>query len=159
VLGTLSNQKKSDWRSLVTSSQTCTSLRCTGLSGVHRTLHRTMSGAQAGARGELAALGKSWRSRDYNSLDCPVWQPRPLQRSATRSLGDTWTSPMVTRLHRTLRCATGAMDAMVGFARNGRKLRIVQCPVVHRTVRCAHRQKATMAFQMELQRLLAVLGL
>jgi hypothetical protein len=35
-------------------SQDCTSLRCTGLSGVHR----TMSSAQAGAPNELAALGK-----------------------------------------------------------------------------------------------------
>jgi hypothetical protein len=30
---------------------------------------------------------------------------------------------------------------------------------VHRTVRCAHRQKARIAYQMELQRLLAALGL
>jgi hypothetical protein len=34
-----------DWRSLAKSSQTCTSLRCTGLSGVHR----TVSGAQDGS--------------------------------------------------------------------------------------------------------------
>jgi hypothetical protein len=34
-----------DWRSLAKSSQTCTSLRCTGLSGVHR----IVSDAQAGA--------------------------------------------------------------------------------------------------------------
>jgi hypothetical protein len=33
------------------------------------------------------------------------------------------------------------------------------CPVVHRTVRCATRQKATLAFQECLQRLLAALGL
>jgi hypothetical protein len=33
------------------------------------------------------------------------------------------------------------------------------CPVVHRTVRCATRQKARIAFQLELQRLLAALGL
>jgi hypothetical protein len=33
------------------------------------------------------------------------------------------------------------------------------CPVAHRTVRCATRQKARMAFQVCLQRLLAALGL
>jgi hypothetical protein len=33
------------------------------------------------------------------------------------------------------------------------------CPVVHRTVWCTTRQKARMAFQIDLQRLLAALGL
>jgi hypothetical protein len=33
------------------------------------------------------------------------------------------------------------------------------CLVVHRTVRCTTRQKAGIAFQVELQRLLATLGL
>jgi hypothetical protein len=33
------------------------------------------------------------------------------------------------------------------------------CPVVHRTVRCTTRQKAILAFQVGLQRLLAALGL
>ena len=61
--------------------------------------------------------------------------------------------------HRTVWCAKGVVAAMVGFAGKGRKSRTVHCPVVHRTVRCAHGQKATMAFQMELQRLLAALGL
>jgi hypothetical protein len=61
--------------------------------------------------------------------------------------------------HRTVRCAMSVVAAAVGFARKGRKLRTIHCPVVHRTVRCAHGQKATMTFQMELQRLLADLGL
>jgi hypothetical protein len=33
------------------------------------------------------------------------------------------------------------------------------CPVVHRTVRCTTQQKASLAFQVGLQRLLAALGL
>jgi hypothetical protein len=37
VLGTFSKWDKSNWRSLAKASQTCTSLRCTGLSGVHQT--------------------------------------------------------------------------------------------------------------------------
>jgi hypothetical protein len=40
-----------------------------------------------------------------------------------------------------------------------KEIRTGQCPVVHRTVRCARRQKATIAFLECTQRLLAVLGL
>jgi hypothetical protein len=60
--------------------------------------------------------------------------------------------------HWIVRCATSIVAATVGFARKGRKSHTVPCPVVHRTVRCSHGQKATMAFQMELQLLLAALG-
>jgi hypothetical protein len=151
----LSNREKSDWRSLVESSWTCARLRCTGLSGVHR----TVSGAQAGSLGEQVALGKNSARHDYNSPDCPMSQPCPRQRSAEQSAGDAWTSPTVTRQHQIVRCATSVVATMVGFTRKGRKSRNVPCPVGHRTVRCAHGQKATMAFQMELQRLLAALGL
>jgi hypothetical protein len=78
VLGTLSNREKLDWRSLAESSQTCARLRCTGLSGVHR----TVSGAQAGSPSEQAAFGKNSAHHGYNSPDCPVGQPCPRQRSA-----------------------------------------------------------------------------
>jgi hypothetical protein len=37
--------------------------------------------------------------------------------------------------------------------------RTVQCPVHHRTVWCTDEQKARIAYQMEFQQLLAVLGL
>jgi hypothetical protein len=47
-----------------------------------------------------------------------------------------------------------------GRLRQRRKeIRTGQCPVVHRTVRCARRQKARIAFLECSQRLLAVLGL
>jgi hypothetical protein len=91
--------------------------------------------------------------------DCLVSQSCPHQWSAAQSAGDMWTSSMVGRSHRTVWCATSVVAATVCFARKGRKSRTVQCPVVHRTVWCAHGQKATMAFQMELRRLLAALGL
>jgi hypothetical protein len=68
VLGTLSNWEKSDWRSLAQSSQTCTSLRCTGLSSVHP----TVSGAQIGALANRSLLGKCWWLHCCNSLDCPM---------------------------------------------------------------------------------------
>jgi hypothetical protein len=91
--------------------------------------------------------------------DCPVSQLRPRQRSTAQSAGDAWPAPTVTRPHQTVRCAKGAMAAMVGFARKGRRSRTVHCSVVHRTVWCAHGQKATIALQMQLQRLLAASGL
>jgi hypothetical protein len=108
-------------------SQTCTSLRCTGLSG-----------AQAGVPGELAALRKNSARHNYNAPNYPVSQPCPCQQSAARSAGDTWTSPTVGRSHRTVQCATRAVAATVGFTRKGRKLHTIHCPVVHRTVWCAH---------------------
>jgi hypothetical protein len=40
-------------------------------------VHRIVSGAQAGALGEQAALGKNSVCRGYNSPNCPVNQPRP----------------------------------------------------------------------------------
>jgi hypothetical protein len=47
-----------------------------------------------------------------------------------------------------------------GRLRQRRKeIRIGQCPVVHRTVRCTRRQKARIAFLKCSQRLLAALGL
>jgi hypothetical protein len=42
---------------------------------------------------------------------------------------------------------------------NRKEIRTGQCPVVHRTVRCASRQKAKIAFLECCQRLLAALGL
>jgi hypothetical protein len=61
--------------------------------------------------------------------------------------------------HRTVRCAKGAVSVTVGFTRKGRRSHTIHCPVVHQTVQCAHGQKATIAYQMKLQRLLTALGL
>jgi hypothetical protein len=60
VLGIFSTREKLDWRSLAKSSQTCTSLWCTGLSGVHRTV--------SSARLVRSVNGPL----DYNSPKCPV---------------------------------------------------------------------------------------
>jgi hypothetical protein len=146
VLGILSNREKSDWRSLAKSSQTCTSLRCTRLSGVHRTVSGAQTNMPLFGKTQHVAVITHWTV--WCAPDCLVSQPRQL--SVARSAGDTSTSPMVTRLHRTPRCATGPVATTVGFAGKGRKLHTVYCSVVHRTIRCAHEHKATMAFQMEL---------
>jgi hypothetical protein len=65
-----------------------------------------------------------------------------------------------------VRCANGSKAPTIGFAKEGKKSApdsvrwcTGQCPVVHRTVRCARRQKARFAFLECSQRLLAALGL
>jgi hypothetical protein len=82
--------------------------------------------------------------------DCPVSQPRPSQRSAAQSAcnqrttrGPRQRSPGRTGLSGVppdcpVRCAKGVVAAIAGFARKGRRSCIVQCPVVHWTIRCAH---------------------
>jgi hypothetical protein len=73
-------------------------------------------------------------------------------------------------VHRTVRCAPDSVrcanqprGATIEYAKFGKEIahRTVYrtCPVAHRTVWCATRQKAGIAFQDCLQRLLAALGL
>jgi hypothetical protein len=135
---------------------------------VHRTV-RWCTGQcpvrQAGS-GELAALGKELTAYDYNSPDCPV-----SQRSAGPTVGCAIcvrhvAEPTVGRGHRTIRCAPDSVRcANCSKATNGRlrqirkEIRTGQCLVVHRTVRCARRQKARIAFPDCSQRHLAALGL
>jgi hypothetical protein len=135
---------------------------------VHRTV-RWCTGqcpvCQAGS-GELGALGNKLTTYDYNSPDCPV-----SQRSAGPTVGCAICArqvaePTVRRGHRTVRCAPDSVRCANGSkAANGRlrqirkEIRTGQCPVVHRTVRCARRQKARIAFPDCSQWLLAALGL
>jgi hypothetical protein len=117
MLGTLSNRMRLDWRSLAKSSQTCTSLRCTGLSGVHR----TVSGAQAGLATNSLFSGNRRGRCDKKSPDCPVSQQCPRQQSTARSTSDAWPKPTVIRPHRTVRCAKGTEGSTVGVTREGKK--------------------------------------
>jgi hypothetical protein len=112
--------------------------------------------------GELATLGKTSAVYNYNSPDCPVSQRPPAQRSATKSAGDAWPAPTVGRGHRIV---SGALtspklqrSAAPGMEGNRAPDMNSGCPVAHRTVRCATRQKARLAFQECLQRLLATLS-
>jgi hypothetical protein len=113
---------------------------------VHRTV-RWCTGqcpvCQAGS-GELATLGKELTAYDYNSPDCPV-----SQRSAGPTVGCAICAghvaePTVGRGHQTVRCAPDSVRCANGSkAANGRlrqirkEIRTGQCPVVHRTIRCA----------------------
>ena len=123
---------------------------------------------QAGSS-EVAALGNSPATYGYNSPDCPV-----SQRSAGPTVGRAICAghvakPTVGRGHRTVRCApdmSGAPTVRRSDSDSNGRMRCLRKQIrhrtvsgVHRTVRCATRQKAKMAFQICSQRLLAALGL
>jgi hypothetical protein len=113
--------------------------------------------------GEKAALGKRSTAYNYNSPDCPVSQRSPAQRSAAQSAGDAWPAPTVGRGHRTVRCALDSVRCTIGPETTTVGCTFFWKAFTHRTttvtVRCTTRQKARLAFQDCLQRLLAALGL
>jgi hypothetical protein len=141
---------------------------------VHRTV-RWYTGQclvrQTGS-GELAALEKKLTAYDYNSPDYPVCTGLSGEPTVGRANGRL-RDPRETRGQANGR--EGAPDCPVctgqcpvrqrlqgtnGRLRQRRKeIRTGQCPVVHRTVRCARRQNARIAFPDCSQRLLAALGL
>jgi hypothetical protein len=119
---------------------------------VHRTV-RWCTGQcpvrQAGSS-ELDTLGNSSAAYGYNSLDCPVSQRPPTQRSTVQSARDAWPQPTVGWGHRTVRCApdsvrcaNGYNSATVGCAILGRRFApdneqwmsggAPDCPVRHST--------------------------
>jgi hypothetical protein len=111
---------------------------CTGLSG-----EPTVASANGRPRNLRATRGLLQRSA--GAPDCPVCTGQcpvctgqcPVRQSAQRSNGriyQIWKEIAHRTVYRT-------------------------CPVAHRTVRCATRQKAGIAFQVGLQRLLTALGL
>jgi hypothetical protein len=139
---------------LAKSSQTCTSLRCTVLSGA-RLAHPV----------NMPLLGKSHGTAAiiHRTIRCASCALR--QRSAARSVGATCAQPTVTRPHRRIgvppNCPVchGTRGWQRSACQTRRESRTIHCPVVHLTIRCAHGQKAIKAFRMELQRLLGPLGL
>jgi hypothetical protein len=129
---------------------------CTGLSGEPSAVNSLPSGKAKGRRG-------------YNSPDCPVSQRSPAPTVGRAIFARHVVTPTVGRGHRTIRCARDS----VRCANCPKDQRLdapekegdhapdsySDCPVVHRTVRCTTRQKASLAFQVGLQWLLVALGL
>jgi hypothetical protein len=119
--------------------------------------------------GEKAALRKSSAAYGYNSPNCPVNQRSPVQRLAAQSAGDAWPAPTVaggtglSGVHRTMSGAPTGLELQRSSTpeKEGDRPRTVysDCPVAPRSVRCATRQKARIALFVDLQRLLAALGL
>jgi hypothetical protein len=137
--------------------------------------HRTVRCPRLVKR-QLAALEKREMRRVYNSPDCPgctglsgepmtpAANGRPRDQRVTRgpcqrSVGHTGLSGV----HRTVSDAPTGHEAQRSAAPDMEGDRAPDCysscPVVHRTVRFTTRQKARNAFQVDLQRLLAALGL
>ena len=161
-------QEKSNWNCLGSSSQDSAQSGSTGLSGGAPDSVRCARLARANwplsgiHRRRTAIIHRTVRC----APNCPV-----SQRSARPTVGCAICArhvaePTVGRGHRTVRCAPDSVRCANGSkAANGRlrqirkEIRTGQCPVVHRTVRCARRQKARIAFLECSQRLLAALGL
>jgi hypothetical protein len=134
---------------------------------VHRTVRwctRQCPVRQAGS-GELAALGFCRRCMTINHRTVQWCTGLSGEPTVSRANGRP-RNPRETRGR--ANGQKGAPDCPVrqrlwifnGQLRQNRKeIRTRQCPVVHRTVRCARRQKARIAFLECSQRLLAALGL
>ena len=161
-------QEKCNWKCLGSSSQESAESGSTGLSGGAPDSVRCARLARA--KWPLSGIRRRRTAKIHRTVrcapDCPV-----SQRSAGPTVGCVIharhvAEPTVGRGHRTVRCAPDSVRCANGSkAANGRlrqirkEIRTGQCPVVHRTVRCARRQKARIAFLDCSQRLLAALGL
>jgi hypothetical protein len=131
---------------------------------------------------ELNTQRRTRRSREFNegavtkihrnvrcAPDCPVSQRRSWPTVGSTINGRHVAEPTVTWSHQTVRCAPDSVRRPVGpkvqrsaspeKEEDRAPDRNCSCQVVHRTVRCTTRQEASIAFQMDLQRLLAALRL
>jgi hypothetical protein len=163
-------QEKTNWREIALFQPKSALSGCTGLSGGAPDSVRWCTGqcpVWQASSGELGALGNKLTAYGYNSPDCPVCtglsgEPTVDCAICARHVAE----PTVGRGHRTVRCAPDSVrcanssKTAIGRLRQIRKeIRTGQCPVVHRTVRCARRQKARIVFPDCSQRLLAASGL
>jgi hypothetical protein len=116
--------------------------------GVATIIHRTVRWC-TGLSGEPTALAANGQPRNQRATRGPL----------QRSVGHTGLSG----LHRKVSGAPTRHEAQRSAAPdmegNCAPDMFCSCPVVHRTVRCTTRQKARFDFQVDLQRLLAALGL
>jgi hypothetical protein len=126
--------------------------------------HRTVRWRLARANWPLSGIHRRRTTIIHRTVrcapDCPV-----SQRSATQSARDTWPSQQLEEgtglsgVHRTCpvrQRLSGCQPSTVPFMERNRA---PDMSGVHRTVRCASRQKARSAFLDCSQRLLAALGL
>jgi hypothetical protein len=95
--------------------------------------------------------------------DCPVSQRPPTQQSTVQSASNAWPAPTVGWGHQTVSGAPTSLELQWSTApekeTDPHRTVYSGCPVVHRTVRCATRQKARIAFLVGFQRLLTALEL
>jgi hypothetical protein len=133
-------------------------------------VHRTVSGAPGWTLVNRPFSGEVWRRtaiihRTVRWCTGLSGEPtvgwangRPRNPRVTRGRAVRWGHRTVRYAPDSVRCANGSKTATVDCAIFGKKSGTGQCPVVHRTVQCATRQKASIAFQMGFQRLLGPFG-
>jgi hypothetical protein len=156
--------------SLVSSENAAHGIRRRRTSKIHRTVQWCTGLSDESSAANSSPSGKAKGRRGYNSPNCPVvhrtvrWaNGRLRQRSTAQYSRDTWTTPTVSWC--TGQCpvrqsAQWSNSRICHFWKEIAHQTVYRtCPVAHRSVRCATRQKARMAFQVCLQWLLAALGL
>jgi hypothetical protein len=135
----------------------------TGQSGVQRTVRCATDSPVHGLANSL--LSRFLAYVGYDSPDNPRVAPdSPVSQQPTTSghIGPQptvkWRTGQSGVPHQTVRCPQNRKAANQGFSARARP---AHCSLssVHWTVQCTRRQKATRAFQMELQLLLGPLGL
>jgi hypothetical protein len=142
---------------------------CTGLSGESSVMNSSVSGNE---KGDVAKIHRTVRW--FTGLSGEPTAPAPTvfraisARHVARSNGRLGAPdcPVCTGLsgvHRTVSGVPTSPEEQRSDAPDMEGDRAPDmnsgCPVVHRTVRCSTRQKARIAFQVGIQRLLAALGL
>jgi hypothetical protein len=117
---------------------------------IHRTIRWCIGLSGESSVANSSPSGKAKGRRGYNSPDCPVSQRSPAQRPAAQSVGDAWPAATVGWAHRIVSGAPTDPEDQQSDAPEKEGDRAPDsysdCPVVHRTVRCTTRQKASLAF-------------
>jgi hypothetical protein len=136
---------------------------------IHRTVRWFIGLSGESSTANLSLSGKRKRRRGYNLPDCPVRtvacaNDRPRNLCATRGSSNGRRGapdcPVCTGqcpVRQRVRSCNGHLCPI--WKAIAHRTGYSSCPVAHRTVRCATRQKARMTFQVCLQRFLAALGL
>jgi hypothetical protein len=130
--------------------------------------HRTVSGAQDGPATNSSLSGKSDGvvAKNHRTVscapDCPVSQRRLLSTVGSGISGRRVAHANGRLVTPDCLVCTGQCLVRQQDRRSNGRLRLIRKEIGHRTatvhVRCATRQKARIAFQLDLQRLLAALG-
>jgi hypothetical protein len=146
-------------------SQSSTSLWHTGLSGAQASpaANSSLSGKSAGAaaKNHRTVRWCTEPSGEPTALAANGWQrsQRATRGPRQRSVGHTGLSGVHLTVSGALMGPNGPRSTAPDKEGNRAPANYCSCPVVHRTVRCATRHKARIAFQFDLQRLLAALRL
>jgi hypothetical protein len=132
-------------------------------------VHRTLSGAQAGAatnsllsgiaKNDVAKFHRTVRSTNSVHANGRQRDQRAINGRCVARANSHQAAPDCPVCTRHCPVCQGNRGCNGRLHQTRKEITQYSCPVVHRTVRCAHRQKAIIAYQMELQRLLAALGL